>query len=73
MASQLAQSQQCNTDLDAAVVESHATVEITITAKNDTTDDWADSIVITLDQPLGDRPLVNGSTGEVLDVQPGDD
>ncbi len=63
----------CNADLDAVVVESDTAVEVTITAENDTTDDCADSIAITLDQPLGDRQLINGSTGDVLDVQPGED
>jgi hypothetical protein len=60
----------CNADLDAVVVESDTTVEVTITAENDTPDDCADSIVITLDQPLGDRPLIDGSTGNAIDVQP---
>lgn len=63
----------CNADLEAQVVESDTRVEVTISAENDTTDDCADSIVITLDQPLGDRQLINGSTGKVLDVQPGED
>jgi len=63
----------CNADLDALVVESDTTVEVTITAENDTTDDCADSIVITLDKPLGHRRLINGSTGDLLDVQPGED
>ena len=63
----------CNADLNAVVVESDTAVEVTITAENDTTDDCADSIAITLDQPLGDRQLINGSTGHVLDVQPGED
>ena len=63
----------CNADLDAVVVESDTTAEVTITAENDTTDDCADSIVNTLDQPLGDRQPINGSTGDVLDVQPGEE
>jgi hypothetical protein len=62
----------CNADLDAEVVESDTTVEVTITAENDTSQDCADLVVITLDRPLGERELVNGSTGEVLDVQPGE-
>ena len=63
----------CNADLNAVVVESDTTVKMTITAENDTTDDCADSIAITLDQPMGDRQLINGSTGDVVDVQPGED
>jgi len=63
----------CNADLFAEVVESDTTVEVTITAENDTTDACADLIAITLDKPLGDRQVVNGSTGEVLDIQPGED
>lgn len=60
----------CNADLDALVVESEATVEVTITATSDTPDDCADSIIIMLNEPLGDRQLLNGSTGDVLDVRP---
>jgi hypothetical protein len=63
----------CNADLTAAVVESDTTVEVTITAENDTTDDCADAIAVTLDAPLGDRQLINAASGRVLDVEPAED
>jgi hypothetical protein len=59
----------CNADLDASVVESDTRVEVTITAKNDTTDDCRDHLIISLDGPLDGRELVDASTGETLEVR----
>ena len=59
----------CNADLEAAVIELGTQVEVTITAKNDTTDACRDQLVVTIDNPLGERGLVDGSTGETLEVR----
>ncbi len=60
----------CNAELVTSVVESATTVQVTVTARNDTTDDCLDLIVITLEEPLEDRTLVDGSSGAVFDVRP---
>jgi|GEM_PF-1014756 len=62
----------CNADLTTDVVETGAQVEVTVMVENNTTADCADSIRITLDAPLGDRTLVDGSSGETVDVLPSD-
>lgn len=59
----------CNADPDASVVESDTRVEVSITAKNDTTDDCRDHLIISLDSPLEGRELVDASTGETLEVR----
>ena len=59
----------CNADLEGSVVESPATVEVTITARNDTTSDCRDMLLVVLEEPLGDRDLVDGATGRVLEVR----
>lgn len=38
----------CNADLTAEVVESPSRVIVTVTARNDTTDDCADRLIVTL-------------------------
>lgn len=60
----------CNADLSTEVIESESTAEVTVIAENDTTDDCADVITITVNEALGDRSLIDGSTGEVLRVSP---
>ena len=62
----------CNDDLSVQVIESETTVEVTVTAKNDTNDACSDAIKITLEQPMGDRLLIDGSTGETLRVLTGE-
>jgi hypothetical protein len=47
----------CNADLTTKVEESRSRVVVTVKARNDTSDDCADSVVVHLDQPLGDRRL----------------
>lgn len=59
----------CNADLEASVVESAATVEVTIIARDDTTNDCRDMLTVVLDDPLADRELVDGATGRVLEVR----
>ncbi len=59
----------CNADLEASVVESAATVEVTIVARDDTTNDCRDTLTVVLDYPLGDRELVDGATGRVPEVR----
>jgi hypothetical protein len=58
----------CNADLSAEVAESPSQVVVTVTVRNDTSDDCADVIVVTLDEPLGERQLLN-VTGAVVPVR----
>ena len=58
----------CNANLVADVTESAATVEVVVAAANDTGDDCLDGIAITLEEPLGDRDLIDRSDGETVQV-----
>ncbi len=62
----------CNADLAFQVEESDTAVAITVEAENDTNDDCLDNLVISIDEPLGDRDLIDRSTGEVVRVVPGE-
>jgi hypothetical protein len=62
----------CNADLSAQIEESPSRVTVTVTARNNTGDDCADGLVVHLDQPLGERQLLDEVTGEVVPVQPAD-
>jgi hypothetical protein len=53
----------CNADLTTEVEESRSRVVVTLKARNDTSDDCLDGVVVHLDQPLGDRRLLDGGTG----------
>jgi hypothetical protein len=44
-------------------------VTVTVTARNDTSDDCADALIVHLDQPLGDRQLLDGVTGDLVPVR----
>ena len=59
----------CNAELDATVIESDERIQVTITARDDTTDDCRDNLVVTLDAPLAGRQIVNGATGEPLEIR----
>ena len=61
----------CNADLSAKVAESPSRVTVTVTVRNDTNDDCADVIVVNLDEPLGERQLLN-ATGAVVPVRDAD-
>jgi hypothetical protein len=41
---------------------------VTVTARNGTSDGCLDRVVVRLDEPLGDRQLVDGATGQVVAV-----
>ena len=60
----------CNADLTAVVEESEDTVEITVTARNESQNTCAEGIQVTLDSELGDRSVIDGSDGDALEVQP---
>ena len=62
----------CNADLSADVEETAEEVRIRVYAENDTPDDCADGIQLTLDDALGNRRVINDRTGEQLDVVPPD-
>jgi hypothetical protein len=59
----------CNADLTTKVEESRSRVVITVKARNDTGDDCLDGVVVHLDQPLGDRRLLDGGTGGLVPVK----
>jgi hypothetical protein len=59
----------CNADLTTEVDESRSQVVVTVTARNDTSDDCLDGVVVHLDQPLGDRQLLDGVTGSRVPVK----
>jgi hypothetical protein len=59
----------CNADLTTKVEESRSRVVVTVKARNDTSDDCLDGVVVHLDQPLGDRRLLDGGTGGLVPVK----
>jgi hypothetical protein len=59
----------CNADLTTAVEETSSRVTVTVTARNNTSDDCLDGLTIRLDEPLGQRELVDGVTGKVVSVR----
>jgi hypothetical protein len=59
----------CNADLTAEVEESPSQVTVTVTARDDTSDDCLDGLIVHLDHPLGDRQLLDGVTGAVVSVR----
>ncbi len=61
----------CNADVSAEVDESPSRVIVTVTARNDTSDDCADRIVVHLNQPLGTRQLLD-VTGARVPVEGAD-
>lgn len=58
----------CNADVSASAEEHPDRVEVTVRARNVTRDDCADPAAVELDDALGDRDLVDASTGEVVAV-----
>ena len=59
----------CNADLESQVEESTTEIVITVLARNQTGDDCLDSVIIDLDDVLGTRSLIDGSSGTPVDVQ----
>ena len=62
----------CNGDLTTEVEESPSQVTVTVTARDDTNDDCLDGLIVHLNQPLGDRQLLDGVTGDVVSVRHAD-
>jgi hypothetical protein len=59
--------ESCNASPRAHVDEHDDRVVVTVTADDrDDMDDCADGVVVELDEPLGDRELVDGSTGDAV-------
>ncbi len=62
----------CNANLTAEVEESPSQVTVTVTARDNTGNDCLDGLSVHLDQPLGDRQLLDGVTGDVVSVRHAD-
>ncbi len=58
----------CNADLRVVLVETDDEVTVSVFVENDTRDDCRDNAVVTLAEPLAERTVVDGRTGNVLDV-----
>jgi hypothetical protein len=59
----------CNADLSVEVDESASRVTVTVTARNDTSDDCQDGVTVHLRRPLDERSLIDGVTGDLVPVQ----
>lgn len=57
----------CSGDPEATVLETSETVTVTASAQT-ASDDCSDLLVLELDAPLGDRVLIDGATGEPVEV-----
>lgn len=58
----------CRADLDADVVETAAEVRVTVTATGGTAADCSDVLDVQLDQPLDGRKVVDGASGQAVEV-----
>lgn len=60
----------CNGDPDAEVTETPDAITVTVTADlpGSNSDDCADGMTIPLSEPLGQRKVVDGATGQTLDI-----
>lgn len=60
----------CNADPRVAVVEDGQSITLTVRADRHPfgSDDCADSVSVPLDEPLGDRHVLDGVTGDELGV-----
>jgi delta 1-pyrroline-5-carboxylate dehydrogenase len=59
----------CNADLEVDVDETPEQVVIDVSAHNDANDACSDAYMITLSEPLGDRPLIDASDGAAIEVR----
>lgn len=62
----------CNENPTAEVVESDTEVRVQVTSGRwfgRNADDSADGVVVTLKSPLGNRTVVDGSTGQTVEVR----
>jgi hypothetical protein len=55
----------CNADLSADVEESPSRVTVIVNVRNHTSDDCADVVIVHLEEPLGERELVDASGAPV--------
>jgi hypothetical protein len=60
----------CHADLSADVVETASRITVTVSGRSDSSDDCLDGSTVRLRDPLGQRELVDGASGEVVPVQP---
>jgi hypothetical protein len=59
----------CNADLTAWITETEESVVVDVIVENDTNDDCADGLTFELSEPLGNRPVIDGPTGDVMLVR----
>jgi len=65
----------CNASPEVSAEESGAEVRLIVDegeASGDGGDDCRDSVMVTLEEPLGQREVVDGATGDPVVVQPAD-
>jgi hypothetical protein len=65
----------CNENPTAEVVESDTEVRVQVTSGRwlgRNADDCADGVVVTLNAPLGTRTVVDETSGQTVEVSPGD-
>jgi hypothetical protein len=60
----------CNATLTATVAESPETVEILVTARDNTSNDCADLLVVRLASPLAQRTVIDRHDGRTVNVLP---
>ncbi len=60
----------CQADFTVDVEEQSDQVTLTVHAKNGSNSDCSDQAFVQLDRALGERTVVDGSTGEVLVLTP---
>jgi hypothetical protein len=60
----------CHAHLSAEVVETASRITVTVSGRNDSSDDCLDGLTVRLRDPLGQRELVDGATGEVVPARP---
>ena len=58
----------CRADVEAEVVETATEVRVTVTATGGLAEDCADGLEVQLDQPLDGRQVVDGASGQALEV-----
>ena len=58
----------CNAPVAVEAAETASMVVVKVTARDDTSQDCRDGIEVVLVRPLGDRALIDGSTGRPVRV-----
>lgn len=56
----------CNATITYEVAETSTTVTITVTTENSTSGDCLDQLFVELDDPVGQRQIIDGSSGAVI-------